>query len=202
MRNVTLIAGLGNPGPKYRGTRHSIGFDVADELARRRGATFESAPAEALVARIRGADPVLIVKPLSFMNLSGRPIGELVRYYRVALDRLLVVVDEVNLPLGQLRARARGSDGGHNGLRSLIAELATGEFARLRIGVGRGDPRRDLADHVLAKFDPDERAQVDEAVTRAADAVELFVAEGIGPVMNRYNRKVETESQQDEEDGA
>jgi len=197
---MKLIAGLGNPGPKYRGTRHNVGFDVADELARRRSVTFESAPAEALVARVRGADPVLFVKPLTFMNLSGRPIAELVRYYRVPLDQVLVVLDDVNLPLGQLRARLRGSEGGHNGLRSVIAELATLEVARLRIGVGRGDPRRDLADHVLAMFDPDERAEADEAVGRAADAAELFAAEGIVAVMNRYNRKVETDSAT-EEDG-
>jgi len=161
---------------------------------------FESAPADALVARIRGADPVLVVKPLPFMNLSGRPIAELVRYYRVALDQVLVVLDDVNLPLGQARARARGSEGGHNGLRSVVAELATQEFARLRIGVGRGDPRRDLADHVLAMFDADERAEVGEAIGRAADAAELFVAEGVVAVMNRYNRKVETDSAT-EEDG-
>ena len=195
-----MIAGLGNPGPKYRGTRHNIGFDVADELARRRGVAFESAPAAALVARIRGVDPVLVVKPLPFMNLSGRPIAELVRYYRVALDQVLVVLDDVNLPLGQLRARPRGSEGGHNGLRSVVAELATQEFARLRIGVGRGDPRRDLADHVLAMFDADERAEADEAIGRAADAAELFVAEGVVAVMNRYNRKVESDSAT-EEDG-
>jgi PTH1 family peptidyl-tRNA hydrolase len=161
---------------------------------------FESAPAAALVARIRGADPVLVVKPLPFMNLSGRPIAELVRYYRVALDQVLVVLDDVNLPLGQLRARPRGSEGGHNGLRSVVAELATQEFARLRIGVGRGDPRRDLADHVLAMFDADERAEADEAIGRAADAAELFVAEGVVAVMNRYNRKVESDSAT-EEDG-
>lgn len=197
---MKLIAGLGNPGAKYRGTRHNIGFAVADELARRRGAPFEPAPADALVARTGGADAVLIVKPLAFMNLSGRPIGELVRYYRITLARVLIVVDDVSLPLGQLRARARGSEGGHNGLRSIIAELGTQEFARLRIGVGRGDLRRDLADHVLARFDREERAAVDEAIGHAADAAELFVADGIEPVMNRYNRKPETDARDDEDE--
>jgi len=197
---MKLIAGLGNPGAKYHGTRHNVGFDVAELVARRRGVEFESSPAEAIVARVRGADPFLIVKPLAFMNLSGGPLGELIRYYRIALDEVLVVVDEVQLPLGQLRARPRGSDGGHNGLRSIVAELATEEFARLRIGVGRGDSRRDLADHVLARFDPDEHAAAEDAVERAADAAELFVTEGIEPVMNRYNRKVETETEI-EEDG-
>ena len=112
---------------------------------------------------------------------------------RSTLPDLLVVVDDVNLELGRLRARPGGSAGGHNGLKSIIGLLGTEEFARLRVGVGRGDARRDLADHVLAKFDPQERADVAEAVGRAADAAELFVAEGIGPVMNRFNRKEDAE---------
>jgi len=188
---VKLVAGLGNPGATYRGTRHNVGFEVADELARRHGVTFESSPADALVARIRGVTPVLLVKPLSLMNRSGQPIGELARYFRIAVGDILAIVDEVNLPLGQLRARARGSEGGHNGLRSMIQMLGTEDFARLRIGVGRGDPRRDLADHVLARFDADEQAPIVEAIARAADAAELFVSEGIEPVMNRFNRKAD-----------
>ena len=135
----------------------------------------------------------LVVKPLTFMNLSGQAVGELLRFYKIDLADLLVVVDECNLELGRLRARASGSAGGHNGLKSLIEQLGTDEFARLRVGVGRGDARRDLADHVLAKFDPDERADVVEAIGRAADAAELFVAEGIGPMMNRFNRKEDAE---------
>ena len=196
---MKLIVGLGNPGPRYRGTRHNIGFEVADELARRRGAEFEVAPAEVLMARVQPPDAILIVKPLSFMNLSGGPVGELVRYYRIPHDRMLVVLDDVSLPLGQLRARARGSDGGHNGLRSILEAFGTQDVARLRIGVGRGDPRRDLADHVLARFDEDERAEAEALVGRAADAVGLFVTEGIGAVMNRYNRKVDSESPTEEE---
>ncbi len=191
---MKLIAGLGNPGPDYVGTRHNVGFEVADELARRHGLTFGAARAEALVARIRGAESVLLVKPLSYMNLSGRPVGELVRYYRIPLDQVLVVVDDVNLPLGRLRARARGSDGGHHGLRSVLEALGTPAVARLRLGVGRGDPARELADHVLARFDPDERPQVAAMVEAAADAAELFCAEGIGAVMNRYNRKDDVET--------
>jgi PTH1 family peptidyl-tRNA hydrolase len=112
---VKLIAGLGNPGPKYKGTRHNVGFDVVDELARRAGVVFESAPAEALIAKWRASD-TLIVKPLTFMNHSGQAIGELLRYFKIDLGDLLVVVDEAQLPLGKLRARARGSAGGHNGL--------------------------------------------------------------------------------------
>lgn len=189
-----LIVGLGNPGRRYDTTRHNIGFDVVDELARRHRAEWAAAPRgiEALAARWRLADTVF-VKPLTFMNLSGQAIVGLLQFYKIEPSGLLVVVDDVNLELGRLRIRSRGSAGGHNGLKSVIAALGSEEFARLRIGVGRGDGRRDLADHVLAKFDAEERPIVAETVSRTADAVELFIAEGIGPVMNRYNRKEDAE---------
>ena len=185
---VKLIAGLGNPGTQYRDTRHNVGFEVADVLARRYGAAFESAPGEALMARARSiGDGVLILKPLTFVNLSGHAVAELIRYYRIALPDVLVIVDDVNLPLGRLRIRARGSHGGHNGLRSVAGQLGTDEYARLRIGVGRGDERRDLADHVLARFEADEQQTIHSAVDRAADAEELFVTDDIQKVMNTYN---------------
>ena len=129
---------------------------------------------------------VLLAKPLTFMNPSGQAVGELARYFKIEPADLLVVVDEVQLPLGKLRARARGSAGGHNGLKSIIAHLGD-EFARLRIGVGRGDARRDLADHVLARFDKDEAAEVERMTTRAADAAEMFITSGIAAVMNAFN---------------
>jgi PTH1 family peptidyl-tRNA hydrolase len=185
---MKLVIGLGNPGRKYAGTRHNVGFDVLDLLAERHRLEWESAPADALIAKWRAAS-VLLAKPLTFMNLSGGATGELLRFFKIDVLDLLVVVDDVNLDLGRLRARPSGSAGGHNGLKSIIAALGTEEFARLRVGVGRGDARRDLADHVLSTFDPDERTDVAEAVGRAADAAELFVAEGIAPVMNRFNRK-------------
>jgi peptidyl-tRNA hydrolase, PTH1 family len=182
------IVGLGNPGTEYRGTRHNVGFEVVDELARRASVAFESAPADALIAKWRRADgdAVMLVKPMTFMNLSGQAIGELLRYFKIEPADLLVVVDEVQLPLGKLRARMRGSAGGHNGLKNVIAHLGE-EFSRLRIGVGRGDSRRDLADHVLAKFDKDEGAEVERMITRAADAAETFINSGIAAVMNQYN---------------
>jgi PTH1 family peptidyl-tRNA hydrolase len=189
---MKMVAGLGNPGRKYDGTRHNVGFDVMDVLAARHRLEWESAPADALAARWRAAS-ALVTKPLTFVNLSGHAVSELLRFYKIAVSDLLVVVDDVHLELGRLRARASGSAGGHNGLKSLIAALGTEEFARLRVGVGRGDARRDLADIVLAKFDPLERTNVAEAIDRAADATELFVTEGIGPVMNRYNRKEDGE---------
>jgi PTH1 family peptidyl-tRNA hydrolase len=169
---------------------------VVDEVARRAGADFDSAPADALMARLRpgaSGDGVLLVKPLTMMNLSGEAVSALARYYRVEVPELLIVADDVNLPLGRLRARERGSAGGHNGFKSVAAHLGTDAFARMRVGVGRGDGRRDLADHVLATFDRDEQPVIDEAIQRAADAVALFVSEGMAAVMNRFNPAVEDE---------
>lgn len=184
---MKMLVGLGNPGSKYRGTRHNVGFEVLDTVARRHQLAFDSAPAEALMARWRNPDEdVLLMKPLTFMNRSGQAIGELLRYFKIAQEDLLVVVDEVQLPLGRLRARARGSAGGHNGLKSVIAQLGQ-DFARLRLGVGRGDDRRDLADHVLARFDADEADEVERLTARAADAAEMFVTDGIASVMNAFN---------------
>lgn len=183
---MKLIVGLGNPGAKYRGTRHNIGFAVLDELAARRPVSFESAPVDALIAKVRGADEVLLAKPLTFMNASGEAVGALLRYYKIEIADLLVVVDDVQLPLGKLRARVRGSAGGHNGLKSIVAHVGDA-FSRLRLGVGRGDPRRDLADHVLTRFDADEAAEVERVTARAADAAEMFATSGIGAVMNGFN---------------
>jgi PTH1 family peptidyl-tRNA hydrolase len=189
---VKLVVGVGNPGKKYDGTRHNVGFDVVDLLASRHRLTWESAPAEALMARWR-AEGVLLAKPLTFVNLSGQAVGDLMRFFKIERQDVVVIVDDTNLDVGRLRARPSGSAGGHNGLKSIIATLGSEDFARLRVGVGRGDARRDLADHVLARFEPQERESVAEAVSRAADAAELFVAEGIGPVMNRFNRKEDGE---------
>ena len=192
---MKAIVGLGNPGPRYKGTRHNVGFDVVDELARRAAVDFESAPAEAIVARWRSgkgnwlsgpSDDVLLVKPVTFMNASGQAIGELVRYFKIDVADALVILDEVQLPLGKLRARAKGSAGGHNGLKSVIEHLGP-DVSRLRLGVGRGDSRKDLADHVLARFDTDEAADAARMINRAADAAETFVTGGIAAVMNQYN---------------
>jgi len=186
---VKLVTGLGNPGAKYRGTRHNVGFEVVDLLAARHGLTFEAAPADALQAKWRRADDlVLLVKPLTFMNVSGQAVSALARYYKVGVDGTMVVCDDVNLPLGRLRVRASGTEGGHNGLRSVAEHLGTIDYARLRIGVGRGDERRDLADHVLSRFDPDEQTGVTSAIDRSAEAVEAWVSHGVAYVMNTYNR--------------
>jgi len=187
---VKLIVGLGNPGREYRDTRHNVGFMVVDEIATRHSLTMAMAPSQvpdAFIAKKFGADPLLIAKPLTFMNRSGDAVAALTRYYGIDAADLIVVVDEVALPFGRLRARARGSAGGHNGLKSCIERLGTTEFSRLRLGVGRGDARRDLADHVLSKFEADEQPALGEFIARAADAAEMFAAEGIAKVMNTYN---------------
>src|SRR5262245_30998653 len=187
---MKLIVGLGNPGREYRETRHNAGFMVVEEIARRYALTWSQAPSQvpdALLAKRYGADPMLLAKPLTFMNLSGDAVAGLARYYDVPAEDLLIVVDEVALPFGKLRARARGSAGGHNGLKSIIERLGTTEFPRLRLGVGRGDDRRELIDHVLSIFERSERAELDSLITRAADGAVVFVAVGIGQVITRHN---------------
>jgi PTH1 family peptidyl-tRNA hydrolase len=185
---MRLVVGLGNPGKRYDGTRHNVGFAVVDLLVARHGLPWESAPAHSVLAKWR-TNNTLLAKPLTFMNLSGHAVGELLRYFRIELPDLLVIVDEAQLEAGRLRARASGSAGGHNGLKSIIEALGSEEFARLRIGVGRGDLRRDLSNHVLGRIESSERPVIDEAVKRSADAAELFVTEGIVAVMNTFNRK-------------
>ena len=187
---MKLIVGLGNPGREYRDTRHNVGFMVVDEIARRHGIDWASGPSqitETLIGKRFGAEPMMLAKPLTYMNNSGDSVAGLVRYFNVAHDELFVVVDEAALPFGKLRARARGSAGGHNGLKSIIERLGTTDFSRLRLGVGRGDGRRDLADHVLARFERSEQAELETLITRAADAAEMFAAEGISKVMNAFN---------------
>ena len=183
---MKLVVGLGNPGRKYDGTRHNLGFDVLDLLAERHRLEWESAPTDALLAKWRAAS-VLLAKPLTYMNRSGEAVAALARYYDIASADLLIVIDEAALPFGKLRARARGSAGGHNGLKSIVERLGTQEFPRLRLGVGRGDGRRDLADHVLATFEPEERTELESVIARAADAAEMFAVEDIFKVMNVYN---------------
>ena len=187
---MKLVAGLGNPGREYAGTRHNVGFEVMDLLARRHHLPWPAKlDGSSVEARWRRPDAdVLLVKPLTYMNLSGRAISELARFYKIDLPDVLVVADDVNLPLGRLRARASGTEGGHNGLRSIAESLGTIDYARLRIGVGRGDLRRDLADHVLARFEPDEQAGMEDAIARAADAVEVWISDGLARVMNTFNR--------------
>jgi len=161
-----------------------------DLLAGRHALSWEAAPRgiDALSTRWNLAG-TLVAKPLTFMNRSGEAIVGLLQFYKIEVPDLLVIVDEIQLEAGRIRLRPSGSAGGHNGLKSIIQSLGTDAFPRLRIGIGRGDAQRDLADHVLSRVEPAERPVIEEAIGRAADAAELFVAEGIMPAMNRFNRK-------------
>jgi peptidyl-tRNA hydrolase, PTH1 family len=186
---LKLIVGLGNPGQEYRDTRHNVGFMVADALVDRwrvRDQWREKFDALLIKTMVRD-EPVIVVKPLTFMNLSGQAVAGLAGFYKIEPADVFVVTDDVALPLGRLRARREGGAGGHNGLKSIIQSLGMQAFPRMRVGVGRGDNRRDLADHVLGRFDADERDTVSAAVLRAADATEMFLSDGIERVMNAFN---------------
>jgi peptidyl-tRNA hydrolase, PTH1 family len=182
-----LVAGLGNPGREYEQTRHNVGWMVVEELARRLDGSFRSKFSGSL-AEVRDGDRRLaLLKPETYMNVSGRSIGAAVRFFKVAPESLLVVHDDVDLESGRLQARRGGGLAGHNGLRSIASELGTQDFLRLRIGVGRpgrGD-RRPIADYVLSRFGPE--VDADELVGRAADAVETIVREGLEPAQQRFN---------------
>jgi PTH1 family peptidyl-tRNA hydrolase len=187
------VVGLGNPGSQYKSTRHNVGFEVVDELARRWNITLKKWKNTADIGVVRSRD-VLLVEPRTFMNNSGEAVAAIMTFYRIVPEDVLVVVDEVQLPLGKLRLRRSGSAGGHNGLKSVIAHVGD-QFPRLRIGVGRGEIQWDLADHVLSRFEPAERPTIDSALVRAADAVETFVDAGVEAAMNRFNAAGESQSE-------
>jgi PTH1 family peptidyl-tRNA hydrolase len=185
---MRLVVGLGNPGPQYRETRHNVGFLVIDELARRWRVDRWRERFDALTAKtVFDAGPVILAKPMTFMNLSGSPVAGLAGFYKIEPADVFVISDDAALPLARLRARREGSDGGHNGLKSVIESLGTTAFPRLRVGVGHGEGERELADHVLGRFPADERERVSAAVLRAADATEMFLRDGIERVMNAFN---------------
>ena len=183
-----LIVGLGNPGPEYEWTRHNCGFMVIDELARRTGATVRQRESQALTSRARfDGEEALLVKPQTFMNLSGMAVAPLATRYEVEAGRILAISDDLALPSGRLRLRREGSAGGHNGLKSLIARLGTPQFPRLRLGIAPEHPIRETADFVLGEFPRREREMVAEMVARAADAVEVLLTRGLEEAMLRYN---------------
>jgi peptidyl-tRNA hydrolase, PTH1 family len=183
---MKLIVGLGNPGSKYAGTRHNIGFDVIDYLAKGAGFQGYRNKHESQLGEVFLSEPCLIMKPETFMNLSGRAVKQVVDFYKIPLKDLLVICDDIALPLGKLRAKHNGSHGGQNGLRNIGEQLATQEYNRLRIGVGSPGVM-DAADYVLSRFKPGEKTAVDNAVADAANAVMLFVGQGIDVCMNRVN---------------
>lgn len=187
---IKLVVGLGNPGRQYEGTRHNIGFEVLDRIALKASVTFDNHLRwQAHVAKLPGA--VHLLKPQTFMNLSGRSVGQALRFFKGSAAQLLVVYDDVALPLGSLRFRASGSAGGHNGLKSLIEHLGTSEFARLKIGIGASAPGA-MTGHVLGKFTPEERQTVENTLATAQEAVQLALSQGLAPAANAYNGRTET----------
>ncbi|MBI2777902.1 MAG: aminoacyl-tRNA hydrolase [Chloroflexi bacterium] len=182
-----MVVGLGNPGAQYAQTRHNIGWMVLDRLADRAGWAGRARDRDAAATvggRYKGLD-LILVKPMTFMNDSGIAVRKILARERAPLPEMLVVVDDFSLPFGKLRFREGGGPGGHNGLRSIIDELASEKFARLRVGIG--EPNRGFVDHVLSTFAPEEKARLDELVDAAADAVEAWAREGVNKAANRHN---------------
>lgn len=192
MNRKALIIGLGNPGREYAANRHNVGFQCLDRLASRHRLHFSRVQSNALITTGRiGERGVVLAKPQGFMNVSGRPVASLVRFYQVALSDLLVVYDDIDLPFGALRLRTEGGAGGHNGMRSIIEQLGTQDFPRLRLGIGRPPGRREAAGYVLENFTRAEAAAMEEAHARAVDAVETWLRDGIAAAMNQFNQKSE-----------
>lgn len=184
-----LIIGLGNPDSKYAATRHNVGFMAVDKLGQKVGCRFEKKKFDAIFGKCTVAGrSCLLVKPQTYMNNSGRAVRDIAAFYKVPLDRIIVVADDISLPVGKLRIRRSGSAGGHNGLKDIIALCGGEGFARVKIGVGdKPNPNYDLADWVLSKFTAEEGAPLDEALSKACDALEEMVAGNIDRAMNRFN---------------
>lgn len=188
-----LIVGLGNPGRQYDGTRHNMGFDTLDYLIEKHQIPQGGVKFNAMYGKgIIGGEKVILMKPLSFMNLSGGPVREMVNYFKIDPEtEMIVIYDDIDLEPGQLRIRKQGSAGGHNGIKDIIRQLGTQKFLRVKVGVGAKPKGWDLADHVLGRFSDSDRRLVDEAVGKAGDAVELMLSRGVDAAMNEYNRKVQ-----------
>ncbi|MCI8834686.1 MAG: aminoacyl-tRNA hydrolase [Ruminococcus sp.] len=190
-----LVVGLGNPSRKYEGTRHNVGFEVIDRIAEKYNISVQTRAHRALVGKgILGGQNVLLAKPQTYMNLSGESVRSLVDYYKIDIQKdLLVIYDDINLEIGQLRIRAKGSAGGHNGMKNIIAHLGGQEFARLRIGVGEKPEKMDLADYVTGHFSKGEQGLMEEGYLAAVCASERIVSGNIGTAMNEYNQKKKEE---------
>ena len=196
---MKAIIGLGNPGMKYAGTRHNIGFDAVTAIADKYNLSINNKKFKGVYAdgHIAG-EKVLLVQPQTFMNLSGECVREVVDFYKLNPDEIIIICDDINLDVGRLRIRKKGSAGGHNGLKNIIAHLGTEEFPRIRVGVGEKTEGWDLADYVLARFDKDSEPVIREALANVVGAVETWISEGIDAAMNRFNvsaKKKEESSQ-------
>ncbi len=184
-----MIVGLGNPGPRYARNRHNVGFQIVDELAAKHGLSFEKRQFKALIASgVIDGQRVLLVKPQTFMNLSGEAVQPLAHYYKIDLPDLMVVFDDMDLPLGVIRLRPFGGAGGHNGMKSIIQRLGSNRFPRLRVGIDRPPGRMDPAAYVLQDFNPEEEEIMVQVRDRAVRALETWLTEGIDAAMNAFNR--------------
>lgn len=190
MDNLFAIIGLGNPGSRYEKTRHNVGFDTIDLLSERHGIRVLKLKHKALIGEgsING-NRVLLVKPQTFMNSSGESVREIIDWYKISLDKILLIYDDIDLALGKIRIRAKGSSGTHNGMRSVIYHIQSEDIPRIRIGIGKPPQGWDLVDYVLGRFESQERPLVDYAISSAADAVEEVLESGIENAMNKFNAK-------------
>lgn len=188
-----IIAGLGNPDRQYQGTRHNVGFDVIDVIADRNNITVKEKKHKALIGKgFVGGQKAVLVKPQTYMNLSGESIREVIDFYKIdEKSELIVIADDISLDVGQIRIRKKGSAGGHNGLKNIILHLGHNEFQRVKMGVGEKPEGYDLVDYVLGHFPKKEREVMDESARRAAQAVEMMIAEGTDAAMNLYNKKIQ-----------
>jgi peptidyl-tRNA hydrolase, PTH1 family len=194
MENVFLVVGLGNPGAEYAPTRHNAGFLLVEKLAAKWKTdwTNERKFAARMARAGRGGRKVLLCEPQTFMNLSGETVGALAKFYQLPLKQILIAVDDADLPFGEIRLRANGSSGGHHGLESIGQHLASREFARLRIGIGRQDGAREITNYVLGKFEPAENGLLEKVLDRASDQVETWLEAGIEKAMNQFNGVVDS----------
>ena len=185
-----LIAGLGNPDLKYAATRHNVGFEAAVRVRETEGFPSEHGNFQAMISLGRiGSEPVALIRPMTYMNLSGRAVRQVADFYKIPPENIIIIYDDVSLPFGTLRIRKGGSAGGHNGMKSIIAELGTQDFPRVRIGVGEKPAGWDLADYVLSHFTREEIEEIQKTIDLAADAAVSIVASGIDRAMNTYNTK-------------
>ncbi len=191
---TALIVGLGNPGREHANNRHNVGWHIVDHFVSGRGWRFSKKQNDALIALGQiGNARVIVAKPQTFVNLSGRAVQPLARFYKVPPDRMLVIYDDLDLPFGTIRLRQTGGTGGHNGMKSIIDRLGHGDFPRLRVGIGRPPGRMDPAAFVLRDFDPAEQAAMPHLLDRAAQAIEAFITEGIGAAMNQFNASTQND---------
>lgn len=184
-----IVAGLGNPTSQYKGTRHNVGFEVIDRIAAKYDICVDTKKFKGLVGTgMIAGEKAVLVKPMTFMNLSGECIQEVMNFYKTEIDHLIVVYDDINLPPGQLRVRGKGSAGGHNGMKNIILHCNSQDFPRVRVGIGEKNPRQDLADYVLGHFQGEDKLRMEEAFEDAAEAVLVLIRDGLNEAMNRFNR--------------